>query len=137
MTNMQARFRHILEQVLEKSKADRIAWHRGATSDDAFSAAETFVVGFPNGSVLRISFCSPVTEPDSISAVLQNSSDERIASMHAEDGIDTNDYEFLMQLYEQAHRSATHWDKEFDEVEKALDSESQIGTDPKQSGFAF
>lgn len=137
MTSISVRFREILQQVIEKTKADGISWHRVEKREDSFSSRETFAVGFPNGSVLSVTYDSPSSEADSVLAELRNTNNERIASLYAEDAFDADDFAFLMNLYEQAHRSATHWDKEFDEVEKALSSESRVGTDPRQGGFSF
>lgn len=102
-----ARFRGMLTLLLEKSKADAVDWQ---TTRDGYEAI------FPNESI-TVGFYTPTSDPDYFWAKLQV---QGVALIDIEANERDPDWQMLSELFNEASRRATGWDRALAEVERAL-----------------
>src|SRR5688500_6646887 len=117
MSDPRAQFRNVLKSLLEKAKQDQVNWQ------DMHN--QTYKVKLPPAAI-TVDFYSPETEPDFFSANLYNSSNDIVQSITTSD-TKSEDWQILSQLWKEANRSITGWDKALAEAEKAVTSSGTIG----------
>jgi hypothetical protein len=114
------RLRSIAGQLLEKARADQVAWKRVGDGEGGFD----YVVQLPQ-SQIRVWFASPATAPDRAAMVLCNQAGIKVGEMIAEAG--EPDFDLLSSLYAEADRSFTGWDKVLGDIERAVKAEGTVG----------
>ena len=117
------KFREILQRLLEKSKADKVAWRAGPN--------DAFYVQIDRISRITVRYDSPQSSPDFADAEFWMDS-TRVAGLGAEDG--NEDWELLSGLYDEAKRGALGWDVALERIEKALLSNDTIGLPDYEGG---
>ncbi len=116
------KFKQLFQRLLERSRKGQVEWLQDRTSTYSFN------VQLPE-SLMRIQRISPRTDPDYFQLDLYNKDGVRILSQIADESETDNDWlPLLSQLYEEAFRCVTGWDKVLADLEAAVASESHVGT---------
>ncbi len=105
------KFREIAQGLLDKTRAGKLPWERGQTDTSGFH------VHLP-GSIIRIEYVSPSTEPDYVVTGFHNLKGEEAGRWFVRDG--EEDWELASTLYKEAHKTATGWDKVVADIERFL-----------------
>jgi len=114
------RFRSLLEQLLAKSKANKVRW----TAGDSEEGGELYVVRFPDHAVFNVYYNSPPEAPDFVHASLFISG-HFVVGISAERG--KFDWELLESIVAEARRCLFHFDEAVDAIEQALQQGDSIG----------
>jgi hypothetical protein len=115
------KLRDIAKRLLERSRKNDVHWqevereHRGATG---------YEVQLPS-SMIRVEHRSPETEPDNILVIVCGQRGEIIASLDAD--ASTPDWPLLNDLYAEAHRYVTGWDRILKDIDEAIQKPGKIG----------
>jgi len=117
------RLRFVVDRLLEKSKKDEVLWFDAGTE---YGVNEYKIIF--DGASLGIGYFAPDTEPDSITLWVYNASKELVTRWMVSDG--EPDWASVRELYLEAQRSVTKWDKTLGSIEKALESEGPVGNEP-------
>jgi hypothetical protein len=118
----EGKFREILEQLLVKSRANKVHWveHSLPIGVDG----ERYAVSFSGDVAIEIYHVSPASAPDYARAelIIAGRYVERVS---AEEG--DEDWELLVSLYNDARRCVFRIDMGLDVIEKSFDSDRMIG----------
>ncbi len=134
-----ARFRKMVRDLLEKTKAGQVNWIRNPAKSQI---PETSYAVILLQSRIVLTYTIPRAAPDCISLELQNEEGVAVDSWVLEepdfdpehedlDAADPDgDWRLLYGLFSEVHRRMTGWDKVVSEVEKAISESSPIGNRP-------
>jgi hypothetical protein len=120
------KIRELLQQLLEKSRANQVYWRIG--SHRSYVKRNVFVQ-FPESSI-HVVHVSPPTEADVIYIVIYNEGGKEVARWEVTE--DDRDWELASDLVAEAHRYVTNWDKVLEDVEKAVHAQGPIGVPPPE-----
>lgn len=110
-------FKDIMEKLLKQSRQDKVRWNR-------LDRGTTYGVSFPESS-LTLTYRSPETESDFYQISLLNKEKQFVDAIAIAEPDPLWDLAF--DLYDEASRCVTGWDKIVADVVKALDSGERIG----------
>ena len=114
-------FRMVLRTLLERAREDEVNW-----DDDR----DGYVVKMPS-SAIKIQAVSPVSEPDYCVARLYNAKGDIVQTLQGDENErDESDWQLLVALYNEAHRTVTGWDKALADAEAAVKSKKPVGDLP-------
>jgi hypothetical protein len=129
--------RQIAEQLLEKSRANEVAWKREADTTPTLGIPMVpvvrarflpepfeYVLHLPNSQV-RLKYNSRSTAPDNVVMRLCHSDGSEVGQFSAEENED--DWKLLADLYTEAHRSVTGWDQVVNDISRAVRENGLIG----------
>lgn len=115
----------ILTQLLHRSEKDEVQWQR-----DRNGPGTCYRVILPNSS-LRVAFTSPPSDPDWFLAEIRNREGvlvfDKSVTVDADSESDKEWLQLLRDLYLDAHRSVTGWDKVLAEIESVVADNGVVG----------
>jgi hypothetical protein len=118
------KFYEILGKLLAKAKADEIRWQRDHELADEETSA--FSIRFA-ASRLYVQYESPPTEPDQIELGIENLEGDPIKRIVVQEDDGDPHWTLAYELYQEAARSVTGWDRVLTEIEGELDKKGAIG----------
>ena len=119
MNNTEAEevFRRVLHKLLGRAKKNEVVW-RKVNAD--------YLVQFPK-SAIGLVFDRPEAESDYYTANLYNDDGKMVQSLWSELP-DSDDWQLMSELYLEAERSVTGWDRALSDAERALEQEEKVGS---------
>lgn len=115
------KYREIASHLLERSRAEKVNWQRPRRVHDANGGYE---VRLPE-SMIRVLFYSPRTQPDYVRISLCKPNGEAVGDWLVEAG--DEDWELAHNLFSEAHRLVSGWDRVLNDIEKSISTEGVIG----------
>ena|SRR2546422_856021 len=107
---------NIAKGLLEKTREGKVPWN------DPKGDRRFFSVSLPN-SAISIDIISPPTEPDFIRLTIYGPAGGLAGSWEVREG--DEHWELASTLYSEVYRSATGWDKAFEDVERFIASDRE------------
>jgi hypothetical protein len=122
------KLRQIAKDLLAKSKTEKVKWEKVQPQEmglEPWSDAQAFKVSLPQSSIV-LRYVSPQSEPDYFLLSLRNSQGETVVKWTVEEGAE--DWQLVGDLYSEANRLVTGWDKVLADVEKYLHGLDKVGS---------
>ncbi len=124
--NLAEEFSPILSILLQRSRKDEVNWQ---SPSDSFGH-DAFEVKLPQ-SVVSIQRVQPTAEADYYRVAILNNQGQLVFSASASEEPQSPEeadwLEILRDLYEDASRSVTGWDKVLDDLRSAVQGERPVG----------
>lgn len=118
--------RAVLQTLLERSRKDEVNWRASENRYDS----DVFSVELPQ-SMITIQRIQPTADPDYYRVAISNTQGREVFSMSAsEDAQNPEEGESLVllrDLYDDAMRCVTGWDKVLDDLRTAVESDRPVG----------
>ena len=118
MNNTEAEqgFRRVLHKLLRRAKKNEVEWQK---------QDEGYLVHFPK-SAIGLKFDQPQAESDYYTARLYNDDGKAVQTLWS-DLPDSDDWQLISELYLEAERSVTGWDRALSDAERALEEGERVG----------
>ena len=109
-------FRRILHKLLGRAKKNEVVWKERNAG---------YLVQFPN-SAIDLVFDRPEAESDYYTARLYNHEGTVVQTLLS-DVPESDDWQLMSELYLEAVRSVTGWDRALSDAERALEEVERVG----------